>query len=77
MPAWLTENYSKILYTNHALDFLLHRITSGASWFLNERLSCKHFNNLAIPYLFRTLRFELTVSGCDTLEKLLAAQQHV
>jgi hypothetical protein len=34
----------------------------------NLRLSCKCFNDLATPYLFKTIRFELTKNGCDALE---------
>lgn len=34
------------------------------------RLSCRDANNLTTLYLFRTLRFELTESGCHALNKV-------
>jgi hypothetical protein len=34
------------------------------------RLSCKHLNHVATPYLFKTVKFELTKNGCVTLQKV-------
>lgn len=34
------------------------------------RLSCKYLNQLATPHLFKTVSFELTKSGCATLQKV-------
>lgn len=32
--------------------------------------TCLLYSNLANPYLFKTVRFELTKSGCDALEQV-------